>query len=131
MESCKANLLCRQYRGVGHFESLGQFESKIDCRAGHCSSVAVDLRARRLRGEWLFDGVWTGLQHGGQGRRPLRRPNSQGLQAGRVAGAAADVKFELLVNLKTARQIGATIPQSVLISRRQGDEGVTLAAGRE
>jgi putative ABC transport system substrate-binding protein len=45
--------------------------------------------------------------------RYLRGQNPEGSQACRSAGAAP-TKFELVINLKTAKQIGLTIPQSML-----------------
>ena len=45
--------------------------------------------------------------------RRLRGQNPEGNQARRSAGAAA-VQVELFINLKTAKQIGVTIPQALL-----------------
>ena len=53
-------------------------------------SAALDLRALGLRGKRLPDGLRTRLRHGGQGRRPLRRPDPARGQAGRPSGGAAD-----------------------------------------
>jgi hypothetical protein len=87
--------------------------AKANCRPYDKESYANNVRGKRLHGGWLPHVILKPKYCSVQTRRRLRRQDSEGTKPTDLP-IEQPTKFEFVINLKTAKQVGLTIPQSVL-----------------